>query len=59
MAEPTKSELKTICRVLAHFVDGGWPELVELLDEEAGKKLYDNVESAHAKLSRMSRGKSA
>ncbi len=59
MAELTKSELKAICRVLAHFLGGGWSELVESLDEETSDALFDNVESAHAKLSRLSRGKAA
>ncbi len=59
MADLSKSELKAICRVLAHFLDGGWTEILESRDEEEGEMLFDNVESAHQKLSRMSRGKAA
>jgi hypothetical protein len=59
MAELTRSELKAICRVLAHFLDGGWTEIVESLNDEEGEKLFDDIESAQAKLSRMSRGKAA
>jgi hypothetical protein len=59
MAELSRSELKAICRVLAHFLDGGWTEIVESLNDEEGEGLFDDVESAHAKLSRMSRDKAA
>lgn len=59
MAELTRSELKAICRVLAHFIDGGWTEIAESLNDEEGERLFDDIESAHAKLSRMSRGKAA
>jgi hypothetical protein len=59
MAELTQSELKAMCRVLAHFLDGGWTEIMESRDEEESEKLFDTVESAHEKLSRMSRGKAA
>jgi hypothetical protein len=59
MAELTRPELKAICRVLAHFLDGGWTEIVESLNDEEGERLFDDIESAHAKLSRMSRGKAA
>ncbi len=59
MADLSRSELKAICRVLAHFLDGGWTEILESRDEEGGEMLFDNVESAHQKLSRMSRGKAA
>ncbi|MFI5107296.1 MAG: hypothetical protein ACHP78_00455 [Terriglobales bacterium] len=59
MAELTRSELKAICRMLAHFLDGGWTEIVESLNDEEGERLFDDIESAHAKLSRMSRGKAA
>jgi hypothetical protein len=45
--------------VLARFLDGGWSEIVESLDNEEGDRLFDDIESAHAKLSRMSRGKAA
>jgi hypothetical protein len=34
MAELTQPELKAICRVLAHFLDGGWTEILESLQEE-------------------------
>ena len=59
MADLTKAELKAVCRVLAHFLDGGWTEIVESRDEEESERLFDTVESAHEKLSRMSRGKAA
>ncbi len=59
MADLSRSELKAICRVLAHFLDGGWTEILESRDEEEGEMLFDNVESAHEKLSRMSRVKAA
>jgi hypothetical protein len=59
MAELTQSELKAICRVLAHFLEGGWTEILESRDEEESEKIFDNVESAHQKLSRVSRGKAA
>jgi hypothetical protein len=59
MAELSRSELKAICRVLAHFLDGGWTEIVESLNDEEGEKLFDDIESGQAKLSRMSRGKAA
>jgi len=59
MAELARSELKAVCRVLARFLDGGWTEIVEPLDDEEGDRFFDDVESAHAKLSRMSRGKAA
>jgi len=59
MADLNKSELKAICRLLAHFLDGGWTEILESRDEEESEKLFDNVESAHGKLARMSRGKAA
>jgi hypothetical protein len=59
MTEPTQSELKAICRVLAHFLDGGWTEILESLHEEESESLFDAVQSGHAKLSRMSRGKAA
>jgi len=45
--------------VLAHFLDGGWTEIMESRDEEESEKLFDTVESAHEKLSRMSRGQAA
>jgi hypothetical protein len=51
--------VKAICRVLAHFLDGGWNEIVESRDEEESEKLFDTVESAHSKLFRLSRGKAA
>lgn len=59
MADLTKAELKAICRVLAHFLDGGWTEIMESRGEEDGEMLFDNVESAHEKLSHMSRNKAA
>jgi len=59
MAELTRSELKAVCRVLARFLDGGWSEIVESLDNEEGDQLFDDIESAHAKLSRMARTKAA
>jgi len=59
MAGLTRSELKAVCRVLARFLDGGWSEIVESLDDEEGDRLFDEIESAHAKLSRMSRAKAA
>jgi hypothetical protein len=59
MADLTHSELKAICQVLAHFLDGGWTEMLESLREEQSERLFDEVESGHAKLSRMSRGKAA
>ena len=33
MAQLTQSEVKAICRVLVHFLDGGWTEMLESLDE--------------------------
>ena len=59
MADLTQSELKAICRVLAHFFDGGWTEILESLHEEESERLFDAVESAQEKLSRMSRTKAA
>ena len=59
MAVLTRSELKAVCRVLARFLDGGWTEIVESLDEEEGDRLFDEIESAHTELSRLSRGKAA
>ena len=59
MAELTRSELKAVCRVLARFLDGGWSEIVESLGDEEGDRLFDDIESAHTKLSRMSRVKAA
>lgn len=59
MADLTKAELQAACRVLAHFLDGGWTEIMESRDEEDGEMLFDNVESAHSKLARMSRGNAA
>ncbi len=59
MADLTQSELKVICRVLAHFLDGGWTEILESLDEEENERFFDTIESGHHKLSRMSRGKAA
>jgi hypothetical protein len=59
MAELTQSELKAVCRVLAHFLDGGWTEILESLNEVESEILFDEIESAHAKLSRRSRGKAA
>ena len=59
MADLNQSELKAICRLLAHFLDGGWTEILDSLHEEESEKLFDTVESAHDKLSRMSRGKTA
>ena len=60
MAGLTQSELKAICRVLAHFLDGGWTEILESLHaDEESEKLFDDAESAHAKLSRISRRKAA
>jgi hypothetical protein len=45
--------------VLAHFLDGGWNEILESLHEEESERLFDAVESAHEKLSRMSHDKAA
>ena len=59
MADLTKAELQAACRVLAHFLDGGWTEIMESREEEECERLFDTVESAHEKLSRMSRGKVA
>ena len=59
MANLTQSELRAVCRVLAHFLNGGWSEMLESLNEEQSEAVFDNVESAHAKLSRMSRSKAA
>ncbi len=59
MANLTKSEIKAICRVLAHFLDGGWTEMLESLGEEEGDELYETVESAQQKLSRQAHGKAA
>jgi hypothetical protein len=59
MADLTQSELKAICRVLAHFLDGGWTEIMESRDEEDSEMFFDNIESAHEKLSRASRSKAA
>jgi hypothetical protein len=59
MAELTQPELKAICRVLAHFLDGGWTEIMESPDEEEVEMLFDNIESAHEKLSRASCSKAA
>ena len=59
MAELTRSEIKAVCRVLARFLDGGWSEIVESLDDEEGDRLFDDIESAQAKLSGMARAKAA
>lgn len=59
MADLTEAEIKAICRVLAHFIDGGWTEIMESRNEEESEKFFDAVESAREKLSRMSRGKAA
>ena len=59
MPELTRSELKAVCRVLARFLDGGWTEIVESLDDEESDQFFDEIESAHTKLSRLSRGKAA
>jgi hypothetical protein len=59
MADLSRTEIKAICRVLAHFLEGGWTEIVESLDEEENERLFATVESAHEKLSRASRSKAA
>lgn len=33
--------------MLAHFLDGGWTEIVESLNDEEGERLFDDIESAH------------
>ena len=60
MANLTQSELKAICSVLAHFLNGGWSEMLESRDEAQSESFFDDIESAHAKLvPRKSRGKAA
>jgi len=58
ISEVTSSR-KAVCRLLARFLDGGWSEIVESLDDEEGDRLFDEIESAHAKLSRMARAEAA
>jgi hypothetical protein len=58
MADLTQSELKAVCRVLAHFLDGGWI-LESLHTYEESERFFDDIESAQEKLSRMSRDKVA
>jgi hypothetical protein len=53
MADLTKPEIKAICRVLRHFLDGGWNEILESLGEEQSERFFDEVESGHQKLARL------
>ncbi len=57
-AEPT--EINAVHQILVHFLDAGWKEIIESLhsDEESGH-LYDTIESAHAKLCKLSRRSTA
>jgi hypothetical protein len=59
MADLTIAELKAICRVLAHFLEGGWTEMLESLEEEQSDELFETVQSGYGKLSRLSRCKAA
>ncbi len=55
MNELTQEELRAVRTVLMHFLDGGWTEIVERLTDEKSDTLFDAVESAHQKLSRLAR----
>ncbi len=55
MGELTQEELRAVRTILRHFLDGGWTELVENLTDEKSDALFDAVESALAKLSRLTR----
>jgi hypothetical protein len=59
MGELTQEELRAVRQILTHFLDGGWTEIVERLTDEKSDALFDAVESAHAKLSRLARGAAA
>jgi hypothetical protein len=59
MADLTKTEIKAMCRVLAHFLDGGWTEIMESQSDKESEKFFDAVESAHEKLSRAARSRAA
>jgi hypothetical protein len=60
MRELTQAEIQAIRKVLAHFLDGGWTEILEdLHSDEESDRLFDAIESAHAKLSKAARAKAA
>jgi hypothetical protein len=60
MRELTQAEVQAIRKVLAHFLDGGWTEILERLhSDEESDRFYDAIESAHAKLSKAPRAKAA
>lgn len=60
MRELTQAELKAVRKLLAHFLDGGWTEILETLhSEEESDQFYDAIESAHAKLAKPLRSQAA
>jgi hypothetical protein len=60
MRELTQAEVQAIRKVLVHFLDGGWTEILERLhSDEENDRLYDAIESAYAKLAHRSRSKAA
>ncbi len=60
MCELTETEIKAIRKVLVHFLDGGWREMLENLhSDEARDDFFDAIESAQAKLLKLARGKAA
>jgi len=60
MRELTQAEVNAVRKLLAHFLDGGWTEIMERLhSDEESDRLYDAIESAHAKLLKASRRQAA